>query len=189
MKDNVGKMKNLVKEWTTGLKGWLRNRLDALPPKARLGMILAAFAVFASLCLYMTAAAIIGSKREEALEIQHIEKLEIYNKVYHSNLNHNGKLSDWIWEKMENLQDAGFRWKPTLKFCTIQVLRLDYNAIAGFHRKERASPAITRARQKILWDYRFFRNLDQTERRLAQGYGCTATNRLGQTAGLVCCPD
>ena len=39
------------------------------------------------------------------------------------------KLSDWIWEKMENLQDAGFRWKPTLKFCH-QVLRLDYNAIA-----------------------------------------------------------
>ena len=51
-------------------------------------IVLAAFAVFASLCLYMTAAAIIGfGKGEEALEIRHIEKLEIYNKVYHSNLN------------------------------------------------------------------------------------------------------
>lgn len=65
--------------------------------------------------------------------------------------------------KMENLQDAGFRWKPTLKFCH-QVLRLDYNAIADFHRKERASPGITEEQAKILWDYRFFRNLDQTER-------------------------
>ncbi|MSA66890.1 DUF3989 domain-containing protein, partial [Odoribacter splanchnicus] len=53
-----------------------------------LRIVLAAFAVFASLCLYMTAAAIIGfGKGEEALEIRHIEKLEIYNKVYHSNLN------------------------------------------------------------------------------------------------------
>lgn len=56
----MGKMKNLIEKWTTGLKGWLRNRLDALPPKARLRIVLAAFAVFASLCLYMTAAAIIG---------------------------------------------------------------------------------------------------------------------------------
>lgn len=79
----MGKMKNLIEKWTTGLKGWLRNRL-----KARLRIVLAAFAVFASLCLYMTAAAIIGfGKGEEALEIRHIEKLEIYNKVYHSNLN------------------------------------------------------------------------------------------------------
>ena len=84
----MGKMKNLIEKWTTGLKGWLRNRLDALPPKARLRIVLAACAVFASLCLYMTAAAIIGfGKGEEALEIRHIEKLEIYNKVYHSNLN------------------------------------------------------------------------------------------------------
>ena len=48
----MGKMKNLIEKWTTGLKGWLRNRLDALPPKARLRIVLAAFAVFASLCLY-----------------------------------------------------------------------------------------------------------------------------------------
>ena len=27
----MGKMKNLIEKWTTGLKGWLRNRLDALP--------------------------------------------------------------------------------------------------------------------------------------------------------------
>lgn len=33
-----------------------------------------------------------------------------------------------------------------------------------FHRKERASPGNYGRAGKILWDYRFFRNLDQTER-------------------------
>ena len=84
----MGKVKNLIEKWTTRFKTELRGKLDALPPKARLRIVLAAFAVFASLCLYMTATAIIGfGKGEEALEIRHIEKLEIYNKVYHSNLN------------------------------------------------------------------------------------------------------
>ena len=82
------KVKNIIEKWTTGLKGWLRERLDALPPKARLGIVLAAFSVFALLCLYMTATALIGfGKGEEALEIRHIERLELYNKVYHSNFN------------------------------------------------------------------------------------------------------
>ena len=84
----MGKMKNLIEKWTTRFKTELRGKLDALPPKARLRIVIAAFAVFASLCLYMTATAIIGfGKGEEALKIRHIEKLEIYNKVYHSNLN------------------------------------------------------------------------------------------------------
>ena len=83
----MGKMKTLIE----GLKGGVRRKLEALPPKARLGIVLAAFAVFASLCLYMTAAAIIGfGKGEEALEIRHIEKLDLpmqenmnlYNNVY-----------------------------------------------------------------------------------------------------------
>lgn len=83
----MGKMKNLIEKYTTNFKKELRGKLEALPPKARLGIVLTAFAVFASLCLYMTATAIIGfGKGEEALEIRHIEKLEIYNKVYHSNL-------------------------------------------------------------------------------------------------------
>ena len=87
----MGKMKNLIEKWTTGLKGWLRNRLDALPPKARLRIVLTAFAAFASLCLYMTATAIIDfGKGERALEMRHIEKLDLpvqesmnlYNNVY-----------------------------------------------------------------------------------------------------------
>lgn len=84
----MGKMKNLIEKWTTRFKTELRGKLDALPPKARLRIVIAAFAVFASLCLYMTATVIIGfGKGEKALKIRHIEKLEIYNKVYHSNLN------------------------------------------------------------------------------------------------------
>ena len=84
----MGKVKNIIEKWTTRFKKELRGKLDALPPKARLRIVLTAFAAFASLCLYMTATAIIGfGKGEEALEIRHIEKLEIYNKVYHSNLN------------------------------------------------------------------------------------------------------
>ena len=84
----MGKMKNIIEKWTTRFKTELRGKLDALPPKERLGIVLTVFAAFASLCLYMTATAIIGfGKGERALEIRHIEKLEIYNKVYHSNLN------------------------------------------------------------------------------------------------------
>ena len=84
----MGKMKTLIEKYTTNFKKELRGKLEALPPKARLRIVLAAFAVFASLCLYMTATAIIGfGKGEESLEIRHIERLELYNKVYHSNLN------------------------------------------------------------------------------------------------------
>ena len=81
------KMKILIE----GLKGKLRHKLDALPPKMRLRIVLAAFAVFAMLCLYMTATAVIGfGKGEKALEIRHIEKLDLheqdsmnlYNNVY-----------------------------------------------------------------------------------------------------------
>ena len=87
----MGKMKNIIEKWTTRFKKELRGKLDALPPKARLGIVLTAFAAFASLCLYMTATAIIGfGKGERVLEKRHIEKLDLhgqesmnlYNNVY-----------------------------------------------------------------------------------------------------------
>ena len=87
----MGKVKNLIEKWTTRFKKELRGKLDTLPPKARLGIVLTAFAAFASLCLYMTATAIIGfGKGERALEMRHIEKLDLhgqesmnlYNNVY-----------------------------------------------------------------------------------------------------------
>ena len=87
----MGKMKNIIVKWTTHFKKELRGKLDALPPKARLGIVLTAFAAFASLCLYMTATAVIGfGKGERALEMRHSEKLDLhgqesmnlYNNVY-----------------------------------------------------------------------------------------------------------
>ena len=77
----MGKMKNLIEKWTTRFKKELRGKLDTLPPKARLGIVLTAFAAFASLCLYMTATAIIGfGKGEKALEMRHIEKLDLHGQ-------------------------------------------------------------------------------------------------------------
>lgn len=87
----MGKMKNLIEKYTTHFKKELRGKLEALPPKARLGIVLTAFAAFASLCLYMTATAVIGfGKGNGAMEIRHIEKLDLpaqdsmnlYNNMY-----------------------------------------------------------------------------------------------------------
>lgn len=87
----MGKMKNLIEKYTTDFKKELRGKLEALPPKARLGIVLTAFALFAVLCLYMTVTAITGfGKGNGAMEIRHIEKLDLpvqenmnlYNNVY-----------------------------------------------------------------------------------------------------------
>ena len=87
----MGKMKTLIEKYTTNFKKKLRGKLEALPPKARLGIVLTAFAAFAVLCLYMTATAVIGfGKGNGAIEIRHIEKLDLpvqdsmnlYNNMY-----------------------------------------------------------------------------------------------------------
>ena len=87
----MGKMKTLIEKYTTNFKKELRRKLEALPPKARLGIVLTAFALFAVLCQYMTVTAIAGfGKGNGAMEIRHIEKLDLpmqesmnlYNNVY-----------------------------------------------------------------------------------------------------------
>lgn len=87
----MGKMKTLIEKYTTNFKKELRGKLEALPPKARLGIVLTAFALFAVLCLYMTVTAIAGfGKGNGAMEMRHIEKLDLpvqenmnlYNNVY-----------------------------------------------------------------------------------------------------------
>ena len=78
----MGKMKNLIEKWTTRFKKELRGKLDALPPKARLRIVLTAFAAFASLCLYMTATAIAGfGKGNGTMEIRHMKKPELPQKA------------------------------------------------------------------------------------------------------------
>ena len=77
----MGKVKHIIEKCATRFKTKLRGKLDALPPKVRLRIVLTAFAAFASLCLYMTATAIIGfGKGEKALEIRHIEKLDLHGQ-------------------------------------------------------------------------------------------------------------
>lgn len=87
----MGKMKNLIEKWTARFKKELRGKLETLTPKAHLGIVLTAFALFAVLCLYMTVTAIAGfGKGNGAMEIRHIEKLDLptqesmnlYNNVY-----------------------------------------------------------------------------------------------------------
>mgnify|MGYP006072611899 CR=1 FL=1 len=74
----MGKMKTLIE----GLKGGVRRKLEALPPKARLGIVLTAFALFAVLCLYMTATAIAGfGKGNGTMEIRHMKKPELPQKA------------------------------------------------------------------------------------------------------------
>lgn len=76
-KVRMGKMKTLIE----GLKGGVRRKLEALPPKARLGIVLTAFALFASLCLCMTVTAITGfGKGHGTMEIRHIEKLDLHEQ-------------------------------------------------------------------------------------------------------------
>lgn len=56
----------------------MHRKLDALSPKARLGIILAAFAVFSSLCLYMITTAVIDfGKGNGTMEIRHMKKLNL----------------------------------------------------------------------------------------------------------------
>ena len=84
------KVKNIIEKCATRYKKELRGKLDALPPKTRLGIVLAAFAVFASLCLYMTATAIIGfGKGEKALEIRRIEKFDLHGQESMDQYNNN----------------------------------------------------------------------------------------------------
>ena len=88
--ETAEKVKNIIEKCATRFKKELRGKLDALPPKTRLGIVLAAFAVFASLCLYMTATAIIGfGKGEKALEIRRIEKFDLHGQESMDQYNNN----------------------------------------------------------------------------------------------------
>ena len=84
----MGKVKNIIEKWTTKLKDRLHKKKEAFSPKTRLRIVLAAFVVFAALCLYMTATAITGfGKGERALEIRHIEKLDLHGQENMNRIN------------------------------------------------------------------------------------------------------
>ena len=87
----MGKTRIIIEKCATRFKTELREKLDTLPPKARLAVIAGMLVPFAAGCLYMTATAITGfGKGEKALVIRHIENLNLpvqesdnlYNNVY-----------------------------------------------------------------------------------------------------------
>lgn len=61
------------------MKGILRNRLDALPPRVRLKVVLVMFGSFAICSLYMIGSAIIsfGNGKTSNIEVEHIESVKL----------------------------------------------------------------------------------------------------------------
>lgn len=62
-----------------GIKGRLRDRLDSLPPRTRLKVVLVIFGLFAICCLYMIGSAIMnfGSGKTPEMEVGHIESVKL----------------------------------------------------------------------------------------------------------------
>ncbi len=62
-----------------GMKGRLRDRLDTLPPRIRLKVVLVMLGLFAMCSLYMIASAIInfGSGQTSNIEVEHIESVKL----------------------------------------------------------------------------------------------------------------
>ena len=62
-----------------GMKGRLRYRLDSLPPRGRLKVVLVMFGLFAICSLYMIGSAIInfGSGKTSNIEVKHIESVKL----------------------------------------------------------------------------------------------------------------
>ena len=62
-----------------GVKGRLRERLDSLPPRTRLKVVLVMFGLFAICSLYMIGSAIVnfGSGKTPEMEVEHIESVKL----------------------------------------------------------------------------------------------------------------
>ena len=61
------------------MKGRLRDRLDSLPPRVRLKVVLVMFGLFALCSLYMIGSAIInfGNGKTSNIEVEHIESVKL----------------------------------------------------------------------------------------------------------------
>ena len=62
-----------------GVKERLRDRLDSLPPRTRLKVVLVMFGLFAICSLYMIGSAIVnfGSGKTPEMEVEHIESVKL----------------------------------------------------------------------------------------------------------------
>lgn len=68
-----------IQEKVNGMKGRLRDRLDSLPPRMRLKVVLVMFGLFALCSLYMIGSAIInfGNGKTSNIEVEHIESVKL----------------------------------------------------------------------------------------------------------------
>lgn len=78
-----------IQEKVNGMKGRLRDRLDSLPPRVRLKVVLVMFGLFALCSLYMIGSAIInfGNGKTSNIEVEHIVKLPTDKGQQVTNLN------------------------------------------------------------------------------------------------------
>ena len=77
---------NTIQEKVNGMKGRLRDRLDSLPPRVRLKVVLVMFGLFALCSLYINSvkdcyagSAIInfGNGKTSNIEVEHIESVKL----------------------------------------------------------------------------------------------------------------
>ena len=85
-------MKGVVRsihEWVEQVKSLLRGKLDALPQRTKLIMVLTMFVLFALCALYTPIAAFyeFGNGSSENMEIEHIRQLDLPYKQDSINLN------------------------------------------------------------------------------------------------------
>lgn len=85
-------MKGVVRsihEWVEQVKSLLRSKLEALPQRTKLIMVLTMFVLFALCALYTTIAAFyeFGNGSSENMEIEHIRQLDLPYKQDSINLN------------------------------------------------------------------------------------------------------
>lgn len=74
-----------ITRWRENLEMRLRQRLEALPPKARLTIVLVLFSLFAVGCIAMLGSAIYDfGKGKERMRMEHIEKLKLPSRERHT---------------------------------------------------------------------------------------------------------
>lgn len=68
-----------IQEKMEGMKGILRDRLDSLPPRIRLKVVLVMFGLFTICSLYMIGSAIVnfGNGKTSNIEVKHIESVKL----------------------------------------------------------------------------------------------------------------
>lgn len=86
------KLAERVRDWTHGQDERLRLRLEALPQRTKLAIVLVIFAFFAVCALFTFGAALyqIGKENGRQIEIEHIKQLDLPQKQ--DSINHFDKL-------------------------------------------------------------------------------------------------